>query len=147
MRKAARGTEEYIYPWGNSFQCNNGNFDDILGIDSIVIPGGPNCDNYIDTSPVGSFDSGASPFGIYDLAGNVWEWVADWYDGNYYLNSPYKDPQGTLTGNGRVVRGGAWDVANTKNLLSTRRVSLIHQLQVPTLVFAVQVQFPNINWI
>jgi len=120
--KAARGTDQYKYPWGNSFQCRNGNFDDLMRLDGYVIPGGPNCDGYKDTAPVGLFDGGRSPFNIYDMAGNVWEWVADWYDGNYYSDSPDKDPQGPTSGSGRVIRGGAWDVANTKNLLATRRI-------------------------
>ena len=120
--KAARGTNEYKYPWGNSFQCGNGNFDDMMRLDGYVIPGGPNCDGHKDTAPVGLFDSGSSPYDVYDMAGNVWEWTADWYDENYYSNSPYKDPQGTSSGSTRVGRGGAWDVANTKNLLSTRRL-------------------------
>ena len=120
--KAARGTDQYKYPWGNSFQCRNGNFDDLLGVDQAVIPGGPNCDGYKDTAPVGLFDGGSSPYNIYDMAGNVWEWVADWYDGNYYSDSPYKAPEGPSSGSARVIRGGAWDVALTKNLLATRRV-------------------------
>lgn len=120
--KAARGTDQYKYPWGNSFQCRNGNFDDLMRLDGYVIPGGPNCDGYKDTAPVGLFDGGRSPFDIYDMAGNVWEWVADWYDGNYYSDSPDKDPQGPTSGSARVIRGGAWDVANTKNLLATRRI-------------------------
>jgi serine/threonine-protein kinase len=120
--KAARGIDEYKYPWGNSFQCRNGNFDDLMRLDGYVIPGGPNCDGYKDTAPVGLFDDGSSPYTIYDMAGNVWEWVADWYDENYYSDSPNKDPQGPPFGSGRVIRGGAWDVANTKNLLATRRI-------------------------
>ncbi len=120
--KAARGTDGLKYPWGNSFQCRNGNFDDVMGLNGYLIPGGPNCDGYKDAAPVGLFDGGRSPFDIYDMAGNVWEWVADWYDGNYYSDSPYKDPQGSSSGSGRVIRGGAWDVANTKNLLATRRI-------------------------
>ncbi len=120
--KAARGINEYNYPWGNDFQCKNGNFDDIQGLNGYIIPGGPNCDGYEDTAPVGSFGSGKSPFGIYDMAGNTWEWVSDWYDENYYLESPYQNPQGPSSGNGRAIRGGAWDVANKKNLLTTRRI-------------------------
>jgi serine/threonine protein kinase len=120
--KAARGADGYKYPWGNSFQCRNGNFDDLMRLDGYVIPGGPNCDGYKDTAPVGLFDGGSSPYNVYDMAGNVWEWVADWYDGNYYSDSPNKDPQGPPSGSARVIRGGAWDVANTKNLLTTRRI-------------------------
>ena len=120
--KAARGTNERYFPWGNNFQCRNGNFDDIIGLNGYVITGGPNCDGYENTSPVGSFENGKSPFGTYDMVGNVWEWVSDWYDGNYYADSLYQDPQGPSSGNGRVIRGGAWDVANIENLFTTRHI-------------------------
>lgn len=120
--KAARGINEYMYPWGNGFLCSNGNFDDMLGLNGYVISGGPNCDGYEDTAPVGSFGNGRSPFGVYNMAGNVWEWVSDWYGENYYANSSNQDPQGPSSGNGRVIRGGAWDVANKVNLLTTRRL-------------------------
>ncbi|MCG3146431.1 MAG: Hercynine oxygenase [Gammaproteobacteria bacterium] len=106
--KAARGTDGRIYPWGNDFQCRNGNFDDETRLDAYVVPGGPNCDGYEDTSPVGNYPSGKSPYGIYDLAGNVWEWVADWYDSSYYSISPSNNPQGPASGEYRAVRGGSW---------------------------------------
>ena len=47
-------------------------------------------------------------YGIYDMSGNVWEWVNDWYDKNYYKNSPYSNPQGPKTGKFKVQRGGSW---------------------------------------
>ena len=58
--------------------------------------------------PVGSKADGASPYGAQDMAGNAKEWVADWFDRNYYARSPKKDPQGPSSGQERVVRGGAW---------------------------------------
>jgi serine/threonine protein kinase len=140
--KAARGADGYKYPWGNSFQCRNGNFDDLMRLDGYVIPGGPNCDGYKDIASVGLFDDGRSPFDIYDMAGNVWEWVADWYDGDYYSNAPYKDPQGPPSGSGRVIRGGAWDVANTKNLLTTRRISFDPSAKEDYLGFRCAVSLP-----
>ena len=59
---------------------------------------------------VGSYPRGASPYGAMDMAGNVWEWVADWYYSEYYLNSPERNPGGPTVGSRRVLRGGAWDV-------------------------------------
>ena len=105
--KAARGTDGRTYPWGNDFSCYNGNFDDETQIDSYVIEGGPDCDGYIDTSPAGSFLSGASPYGVLDMAGNVWEWVADRYDPDYYAKSPASNPTGPISGNW-AFRGGSW---------------------------------------
>ena len=56
---------------GDKFSCQMGNFDDETQVDDYVVPGGPDCDGYVDTAPVGSYESGKSPFGIYDMAGNV----------------------------------------------------------------------------
>lgn len=73
-------------------------------------------DGYHDVAPVGSYPAGQSTYGIYDLAGNVWEWVADWYDPLYYNNSPLKDPKGpkgpTQEITMRSMRGGGWVAAN-----------------------------------
>lgn len=60
------------------------------------------------SAPVGSFPAGASRYGILDLAGNVWEWVHDWYAADYYGRSPAEHPRGPGTGTERVVRGGSW---------------------------------------
>jgi len=107
---AARGENGFIYPWGNSFECRNGNFDDETRSDDFVVPGGPNCDGYEDTSPVGNYLSGKSPFGLFDMAGNVWEWVNDSYLENYYttLGDGASNPMGPSGGQYQVVRGGSW---------------------------------------
>jgi eukaryotic-like serine/threonine-protein kinase len=91
--KAARGTDGRIYPWGNQAPgAALGNFNKYVG----------------DTSKVGSYLPGASPYGALDMAGTVWEWVADWYSGTYYLSSPSNNPNGPASGTSRVERGGSW---------------------------------------
>jgi len=96
--KAARGTDERLFPWGNTLpDCGIMNFHPFNG---------NSCQN--DTSPVSSYQFGQSPFQIYDLAGNVFEWVADWYGRDYYANSPDANPQGPDSGLYKVLRGGAW---------------------------------------
>lgn len=91
--KASRGTDARIYPWGNRWNPNNLN-----GFDK-----GPHT-----TTPVGSYPDGVSPYGAYDMVGNVWEWVYDWYHHAYYQWSPYRNPKGPSTGTHRVLRGGCW---------------------------------------
>ena len=86
-------TARDYYPWGtDSPSASLANFNK----------------NNMQTSPVGSFPNGASSYGVLDMAGNVWEWVADWYDPGYYRNSPFENPRGPESGSARVVRGGSW---------------------------------------
>ncbi len=94
--EAARGTDGRIYPWGNEWDASRLNAFD-------------SGDGYEYTAPVGSYPAGASPYSVLDMAGNVAEWVADWYDGNYYSRSPERNPTGPDTGISRVIRGGSWD--------------------------------------
>ncbi|MDM8529013.1 formylglycine-generating enzyme family protein, partial [Anaerolineales bacterium HSG24] len=107
--KAARGTDGRTYPWGNEFNCHNGNFDDETIEDDYVVVG-PNCDGYDKTAPVGSYPSGVSPYGTFDMAGNVLEWVEDCYDDSYYSNSPTDNPASASCRNSeaKVLRGGSW---------------------------------------
>ena len=91
--KAARGTDERKYPWGDRWDRDRANTWE---------------NGKKDRLPVGSYEGGASPFGAEDLAGNVWEWVQDWYSPKYYLDSPKQDPGGPAAGSFRVVRGGSF---------------------------------------
>jgi formylglycine-generating enzyme required for sulfatase activity len=54
------------------------------------------------------YEFGRSPYGAFEMAGNVWEWIQDWYDENYYKSSPAENPTGPTTGEARVIRGGSW---------------------------------------
>jgi len=100
--KAARGDDGRTYPWGNTFNGTNVNFCDT---NCSIDDADKNVDDgYADTAPVGSYESGKSPYGIYDMAGNVWEWVADWFDA-YPGNTVSNDFYGTKY---RVLRGGSW---------------------------------------
>jgi eukaryotic-like serine/threonine-protein kinase len=104
--KTARGTDGRTYPWGN--QKPAGNLLNFADKNSSM----QDADNSIDdgfsfTSPVGNYPDGASPYGALDMAGNAFQWVADWYGDNYYANSPDKNPQGPSSGEYRVLRGGS----------------------------------------
>jgi formylglycine-generating enzyme required for sulfatase activity len=91
--KAARGTDGRIHPWGNSPpDCHKATYKGCAR----------------KSLPVGSLPDGASPYGALDMAGNVEEWVADWWDTEYYAQSPLRNPQGPESGDLRVVRGGAF---------------------------------------
>jgi formylglycine-generating enzyme required for sulfatase activity len=105
---AARGPDGLTYLWGDEFNCRLGNFDDETRYDLYTIEGGKGCDGFVVTAPVGSFPDGASWVGALDMSGNVWEWVADWYDDDYYDCSPRDNPGGPDNGEYRVLRGGSW---------------------------------------
>ncbi len=96
--KAARGTDGRLYPWGNQVPTKElANF--ALGARfsySLVL------------LPVQSFESGKSPYGLHHMAGNVYEWVLDWYATAYYETSPAKNPKGPEQGQFKVLRGGSW---------------------------------------
>ena len=106
--KAARGPEGRLYPWGNRVDGPQMNYCDrrcpFDWKDTAID------DGYARTAPVGSYEHGQSPYGAYDMAGNVWEWVADWYAEDYYQHSPTRNPTGPVAGKRKVARGGAWFV-------------------------------------
>jgi formylglycine-generating enzyme required for sulfatase activity len=105
--KAARGTDGRLYPWGNDPPASN-----------LVNICDENCsyiwkdktinDGYKKTIPVGTLLYGASPYGALDMAGNVWEWTADWFDEKYYFIPATANPHGAQLGRTRVIRGGSW---------------------------------------
>jgi formylglycine-generating enzyme required for sulfatase activity len=113
--KAARGTDRRIYAWGNTFDGSKANFCD-LNCEFEYKDGEAN-DGYGRTALVGSYPVGASAYGALDLTGNVWEWVADWYDADYYADSPASNPRGPSSGDLRGLRGGSWG-----NVWSSMRV-------------------------
>jgi formylglycine-generating enzyme required for sulfatase activity len=92
--RAARGTGTRVFPWGNDEEqpCTRA----VMGGDCASEG----------TEPVGTHPAGASPDHLFDMAGNVAEWVLDWYDPGYYGSSPEADPTGPDNGSERVVRGG-----------------------------------------
>ncbi len=107
--KASRGgLTGKRYPWGDEISYDDANYDGAGGKD--VWP---------DTSsPVGSF--APNGYGLYDMAGNVWEWCADWWDGGYYANSPDNNPLGADSGEARVLRGGSWYDASSDLRVAVR---------------------------
>ena len=93
--KAARGTDSRLYPWGNAWEpsrCAHSVGSARVG-----------------TLPRGAFPRGASPYGVLDMAGNVWEWCADWYEAGYLRTAPGRNPTGPPTGERRILRGGSWN--------------------------------------
>lgn len=93
--KAARGEGKRKYTWGDTFEVGHANLD---GEE----------DGFKYLAPPGSYESGRSPYGVYDMIGNVSEWVADTYQKDYYRETPYRDPKGPDEGDHRVIRGGSW---------------------------------------
>ena len=102
--KAARGTDQRRFPWGNTIDHSFANIDDSQPYDTGQLVG------YYDGSRRGDFqtNNGASPWGAMDMAGNLMEWCSDWYRRDYYKHSPEKNPQGPETGSFRVLRGGCF---------------------------------------
>ena len=97
--------DERTYPWGEGIDCDHANYSGCVG----------------DTTPVGSYPLGLSPYGAYDMAGNVWEWVYDWYELGYYDYSPYQDPQGPASGTNRALHGGGSWIDGTYGMRVARR--------------------------
>jgi eukaryotic-like serine/threonine-protein kinase len=118
--RAARGTEDArTYPWGDDApSCDKANFAGCVG----------------DTDRVGRRPAGQSPYGAFDMAGNVWEWTADWYEAGYYSRSPDQDPTGPDAGQMKVMRGGCW-VSGANSLRATCRKAELPGLWAPNVGF------------
>jgi len=97
--------EKYLYPWGILPPPNS----DLLNF------------NMKDTTEVGDYPDGKSPYKVLDMAGNVWEWVNDWYDENYYKNSRSNNPEGPVETTNKVMRGGGWNEITNYYVASTTR--------------------------
>ncbi len=103
----ARGPERRVFPWGDTFDGTRLNYCDVNC--DIFSADGAFDDGYNDTAPVGSYPDGASWCGALDMAGNAREYIADWYDSDYYGRSPTLNPTGPSSWTrGRAVRGGSW---------------------------------------
>lgn len=99
--KAARGTDGRLYPWGNQLpgwlRTN------------IAHPGSKRGIRYPPLANVDRYERGVSPYGVYQMAGNVAEWVADWFEPGYYQRAPKENPKGPAQGEDKVFRGGSWN--------------------------------------
>ena len=119
--KAARGTDQRSYPWGDQVADQQRlNYNFVHG----------------DTTPVGQYADGASFYGVLDMAGNVEEWVADWYAADYYASSPGQNPPGPAAGSQRVVRGGSFN-SNGFDVRATARDRAFPNVDYPSVGFRV----------
>ncbi|MBI3246772.1 MAG: formylglycine-generating enzyme family protein [Deltaproteobacteria bacterium] len=124
--KAARGTDGRVYPWGSEWDDEKANMRGGTVAVGLHVAGrrrgayrGKSTRG--ETVAVGLHVAGASPYRVQDMAGNVWEWTADWYDAAYYQNGPTQSPSGPKTGTFRSVRGGSWNSHPLLGRASSRR--------------------------
>ena len=110
---AARGTDGRRFPWGNDPPTDCARLDWTPAGQTLSCGG-------VGPSAVGGYVTGASPFGVQDMAGNVWEWVADWYAPNY-ATGVARNPTGPAEGTARVTRGGGWNNDQIERLRATWR--------------------------
>jgi eukaryotic-like serine/threonine-protein kinase len=119
--KAARGADERTYPWGNAAPTP-------LLLNYNLSEG--------DITPTGHYPAGASFYGVLDMAGNVEEWVADWYTADYYTTAPAQNPPGPPTGDTRVLRGGSF-TSIARDVRATARGYTLPNADAPTTGFRV----------
>jgi formylglycine-generating enzyme required for sulfatase activity len=119
--KAMRGTDARLWPWGNQEKPNGANWARVQ-------------DGYDVSARVGSFSTDRSPYGVMDGAGNVMEWVADWYQEAYYKESPDKDPPSPEFGTFRVMRGGGYTTTGA-DLRITSRSKMVPDFRDETIGF------------
>lgn len=100
--KAARGTDGRVYPWGDYMDDEKKN-----ALKKKYISG--------------TYSWNISPYGVYDISGNLWEWAADWYDANYYQSGPNRNPTGPASGQARILRGGSWRASRPGYLRASYR--------------------------
>jgi sulfatase modifying factor 1 len=119
--KAARGgTDGQRYPWGHEIDSSRGNFLT-----------DPSSKRQRGTRPIGTYPPNA--YGLYDVCGNAWEWVSDWYSAEYYGRGEMRDPAGPETGSMRIVRGGSW----VNDDLSMLRCAYRHKVPPDTYAYSV----------
>lgn len=111
--RAARGVDGRRFPWGNAWNDRLANHGGLEGRAAI--------DGFRFLAPVGSFPDGASPFGLLDVAGNVWEWTEDRFAPGAYAGDLAVDPRGPREGGERVARGGSWRSTAEQLRVTTRR--------------------------
>ena len=105
--KAMRGSDGRLWPWGNAEQANGANWARVQ-------------DGHEVSAKVGTFQADKSPYGVMDGAGNVMEWVADWYDETYYKTSPDQNPPSPEYGTYRVLRGGSYTTTGADVRITSR---------------------------
>jgi formylglycine-generating enzyme required for sulfatase activity len=114
---AARGTDGRSYPWGE--KLNRGDLANLADCNTTFPWRDPEINNgFSETAPVGSFPRGASPFGVEDMSGNVWEWCLDFYEP--YKGKERTNPRSALTVGRRIYRGGSWK-SRASSLRTTTR--------------------------
>ncbi len=118
--KAARGEDGRVFPWGNQMggltRANYGR----TGLSGPVRDRPERLLLYPPIISVDKYENAVSPYGIHQMAGNVAEWVADWYDKDYYVTAPERNPKGPAAGTNRAFRGGGW-IDSTPTIRAAQR--------------------------